>query len=39
MNEWKALGFRRKPVFGFLDRSHSLNVQLGKFTWWLKNRG
>lgn len=33
MNEWKALGFRRKPFLGFLDRSHFLNVFVGKLTW------
>ena len=39
LNEWKSLGFRRKPFFAFLDRSHPVNKNLGKFTWYLKYRG
>lgn len=38
LNEWKALGFRRKPFFGGMDRDHWLNVKMGKFTWWLQHR-
>ena len=33
LKEWKALGFRRKPVIGFLARDNKLNVMLGKLTW------
>ena len=38
LKEWSALGFRRKPVLGFLSRDHVLNRKLGQFTWWLKHR-
>jgi tetratricopeptide (TPR) repeat protein len=38
LSEWKALGFRRKPILGFLDRGHWLNRKLGQFTWWLAHR-
>jgi len=38
LNEWMALGFRRKVFFSFLNRSHWANKYIGKFTWWLKNR-
>ncbi len=31
--EWKLLGFRRKPLFSFLDRSHWANKYAGKLTW------
>ena len=33
LKEWKALGFRRKPVIGFLSRDHFLNKLLGKWTY------
>ncbi|MCC7459727.1 MAG: hypothetical protein IT286_00360 [Proteobacteria bacterium] len=33
LREWKTLGFRRKPVIGFLSRENKLNILLGKWTW------
>jgi hypothetical protein len=36
--EWRALGFRRRPFFSFLDRGHWVNVTVGKFTWYLAHR-
>ena len=38
LNEWKALGFRRKVPLRFLDRGHWLNKKIGKFTWWITHR-
>ena len=39
LNELKTVGFRRKVFFSSVDRSHWLNKQMGKFTWWLTHRG
>ncbi|MFH1017415.1 MAG: hypothetical protein V1798_04425 [Pseudomonadota bacterium] len=38
LSEWKALGFRRRPFFSFLDRSQWANRYMGKFTWWIAHR-
>ncbi len=38
LNEWKVLGFRRRVVISFLDRSHWVNKNIGKFTWWFTHR-
>lgn len=38
LNEWKVLGFRRRVLFSFLDRSNPLNKYVGKLTWWLTHR-
>jgi tetratricopeptide (TPR) repeat protein len=33
LKEWKVLGFRRRPVIGFLSREHPLNKLLGRWTY------
>ncbi|MCB0272762.1 MAG: hypothetical protein KDD46_07095 [Bdellovibrionales bacterium] len=38
LKEWSALGFRRKPFFGFLSRDHFLNQLMGKITWKFKKK-
>jgi len=33
LSEWKQLGFRRKPFFGFLSRDNWFNKKIGMMTW------
>lgn len=33
MREWRSMGIRRKAIVGVLDRSHPINVWLGRVTW------
>ena len=38
LKEWKVLGFRRKPFFGFLPRENALNKLIGKLTYRLAQK-